>query len=86
MEEVSAVLSQTDLTRLASPFAHLMNQMQTFDGESIHNVVSAGLFALGCAIAQMGSHVDVEASVKEALSPLAIGYTEAKDNIKKRLM
>jgi hypothetical protein len=75
-----------ELMRLAGPFAKLMNEMQINDGEDIHDIVSAGLYALGCALAQTGAHIDIEAPVREAVAPLSIGFSEAISNIKKKMM
>lgn len=86
MQEVSIVLTREDLLRLAAPFGSLMNEMQNFDGEKINEVVAAGLYAMGCALAQTGTYINVEAPVKEVLSALSLGYTEAQAQIRRRLI
>ena len=85
MEETGA-MTQEELIRLADPFAQLMNQMQKDNGESITDVVSAGLYAMGCAIAQIGMHIDVQGSVKESVTPLAMGYSEAMERVRKKMI
>lgn len=83
---VDVSLSSEDLIRLASPFAQLMNDLQRESGERVHEVVSAGLYAMGCALAQIGVHIDIEASVKESIGPLAIGYAESMEKVKRRMI
>lgn len=85
-KETPEYMTGDELVRLAHPFAKLMNQMQIHDGENIHDIVSAGLYALGCALAQTGAHIDIEASVKVAVTPLSVGFSEAISNIKKKMM
>lgn len=83
-EYVDVSLSQEDLMRLAHPFAQLINEIQQEHGEDVHNVISAGLYAMGSALAQVGVHLDVGLSIKEAVGPLSIGYEVAMDHIKKK--
>ena len=87
MEETTSQIKSTeDLIKLADPFAQLMNQLQLNNGESVFDVVSAGLYALGCALAQIGSHIDIQAPITEAIPPLAIGYKESMDTIKTKMI
>jgi hypothetical protein len=85
MEENTSVLIGNELIRLASPFAQLINSQFT-GGEKLEDVVSAGLFAFGCALAQIGHHINVAAPINVDLKPLAIGYTESITQVKKTRM
>jgi hypothetical protein len=85
MDEVR-VLTREDLALLADPFAQLMNQMQRENGENINDLVSAGLYAMGCAIEQAWLHIDIKLPINEGLTPLSLGYQEAMEAVKKKMI
>lgn len=86
MEEgKSETISSGELVRLAGPFADLMNSMTAYDGEDIRDIVSAGLYAMGCALAQTGAWIDVKGPIETALAPLSVGYVEALNRLKQRM-
>lgn len=74
--EKPVVMSQDKLLQLASPFGDLMNKMQLEGGEALHEVVTAGLYALGVALAHMRVAIQTEDTVSTSLSPLWIGYVD----------
>lgn len=88
MEEAKPddALSSEDLLRLANPFANLMNNMRVYDDENIQDIVAAGLYALGCALAQTGACINVQAPIKDEIVPLSVGYMESLDRLRKRMI
>lgn len=85
-EPVSGIQTMEDLLTLADPFSQLMNDMQTVNGKNVHDVLAAGLYALGCALAQTGHHIDVNAPIAEMTKPLAMGYNESIERLKKKMI
>lgn len=69
------IMSQDKLLELAGPFGDLMNKMQ-YDGESLPEVVTAGLYALGVALAHMRVPIQIDDKISVSLVPLWSGYSD----------
>lgn len=82
----SETIDSSVLVRLAAPFADLMNSMTAYDGENIQDIVSAGLYALGCALAQTGACINVQKTIEIELAPLSVGYSESLARLRQRMI
>lgn len=69
------ILTHDRLLQLAGPFGDLMNKMQ-FDGENLSEVITAGLYAMGVALAHMRVDIQFDDSVSTGLLPLWTGYSD----------
>lgn len=88
MEETipSGIRNSDDLIKLAHPFAELINQIHKENGDLVHDVVSGGLYAMGCALAQIGVHIDIHGQVSTTLPPLSMGYSDSIELVKKKMI
>lgn len=74
-EEMPIVLSRDRLVELAKPFGDLMNTMQ-HNGDNLAEIVTAGLYAIGVALAHMRIVIESQDTIQEGLSPLWNGYID----------
>ncbi len=70
------ILTHDRLLQLAEPFGTLMNKMQIDNGDNIAEIVTAGLYALGVALAHMKVQIQIDDTVSTGLLPLWSGYTD----------
>lgn len=73
------MISHERLLQLAEPFGALMNRMQTENGDNISEIVTAGLYALGAAIAHMKIEISMDDTISAGLKPLWSGYKDFID-------
>lgn len=69
------ILTHDRLLQLAEPFGNLMNSMQ-IGGENLSEIVTAGLYALGVALAHMRVEIQFDDTVAGGLIPLWSGYKD----------
>lgn len=70
------ILTHDRLLQLAEPFGNLMNSMQIEGGENLSEIVTAGLYALGVALAHMRVEIQFDDTVSSGLLPLWSGYSD----------
>lgn len=73
------IISHERLLQLAEPFGELMNKMQIHNGDNISEIITAGLYALGVALAHMRVSIEVEDTISDGLLPLWTGYKDFID-------
>lgn len=70
------ILTRDRLLQLAEPFGNLMNRMQLEGGENLSEIVTAGLYAMGVALAHMRVEIQFDDTVSMGLLPLWSGYSD----------
>lgn len=79
MPAVQVEMTGERLQEITEPLSKAINQAQ-FNGFTIDEVLVAMMVMLGSAIKQRGATLLIDAPVREALPPIALGYEMGIDD------